>query len=44
MSGLEFGYGTLTATGHSCTELKRNCTLIDKNRDSFEIMINRIKK
>ena len=35
------GAGT---TGHSCTELKRNCTLIDKNRDSFEIMIKRIEK
>ena len=35
------GAGT---TGHSCIELKRNCTLIDKNRDSFEIMIKRIEK
>ena len=34
------GAGT---TGHACAELKRNCTLIDKNRDSFEIMIKRIE-
>jgi DNA modification methylase len=35
------GAGT---TGHASIELKRNCTLIDKNRDSFEIIIKRISE